>query len=578
MASVGEYYNYIDFHINVYYIIYNYNHLYNNDDAKIYLRGYYMEPVLEKHLLKCVDCGTDFFTEGENEFYISKGLSIPKRCKACREKRKMASFRKPGKTGLSDAALIMYEEILNNWSVEARKEPKKYFYYIQEVNEIREGKKSFVIGRKGSGKTAIAQYLHEAVGPNTFSTKLSFKNFPFNILYALENNSEYAAPNQYISMWKYLIYSCLCRKMIENQAIDGNVREKLSKLYGNSSMDALNKLIGKWTSKAFGLEVLGSGFSYERERVKKDCTWIDILDILQQLTLDFCDSSKYFFLFDELDEDYKEFETKAEERKYMCMLTSLFKAVQDIKSSFAAAGKKIYPVVFLRSDIYAQIKDSDKNKWREMSIDLEWNTTKIKNMVAHRLCVAQKDSAEKDFVTAWNSIFSSAYVSMGHQQQRRMDIFSYIERSTEMRPRDFVQYIKECVSIAKEKSEYPISPKTVRSADDNFSEYLKGETIDELFPVLPEIDEVLGLLSTIRKQSFNFSTFESEYNSLVERGVIPKRDIREVLLLLFDAGVIGNQPSMKGQTIFRFSKNKPRFNFNETMIIHRGLYKALQIF
>lgn len=159
-----------------------------------------------------------------------------------------------------------------------------------------------------------------------------------------------------------------------------------------------------------------------------------------------------------------------------------------------------------------------------------------------------------------------------------MDIFSYIERSTEMRPRDFVQYIKECVSIAKEKSEYPISPKTVRSADDNFSEYLKGETIDELFPVLPEIDEVLGLLSTIRKQSFNFSTFESEYNSLVERGVIPKRDIREVLLLLFDAGVIGNQPSMKGQTIFRFSKNKPRFNFNETMIIHRGLYKALQIF
>ncbi len=537
-----------------------------------------METMQEIYLLNCVDCGTGFFTEGEKEFYESKGLSVPRRCKACRERRKKNMLYKPKATELPKSALELYEEILNNWSVEARKEPKNYFYYIQEVNEIREGKKSFVIGRKGSGKTAIAQYLHEAVGPNTFSTKLSFKNFPFNVLYALENNSEYAAPNQYITMWKYLIYSCLCRKMIENQAIDDSIREKLSKLYGNSSIDALNKLIGKWTSKAFGLEVLGSGFSYEREHIRKDYTWIDVLDVLQQITLQYCDASKYFFLFDELDEDYKEFESKSEERKYICMLTSLFKAVQDIKSTFAAVGKRIYPVVFLRSDIYAQIKDSDKNKWREMSIDLEWNTTKIKNMVAHRLCVAINDPAEKDFTTAWQSIFSSAYVNMGHQQQRRMDIFSYIERSTEMRPRDFVQYIKECVSIAKEKAEYPISPKTVRSADDNFSEYLKGETIDELFPVLPEIDEILGLLSTIRKQSFNFSTFESEYNSLVERGVIPKRDIREVLLALFDAGVIGNQPSMKGQAIFRFSKNKPRFNFNETMIIHRGLYKALQIF
>mgnify|MGYP006990164147 FL=1 len=93
-----------------------------------------------------------------------------------------------------------------------------------------------------------------------------------------------------------------------------------------------------------------------------------------------------------------------------------------------------------------------------------------------------------------------------------------------------------------------------------------------------EIDEILGLLSTIRKQSFGFATFEKEYNILVNRDAVPKRDIRNVLIALFDAGVIGNQPSMKGQSIFRFSKKAPRFNYNETMIIHRGLYKALQIF
>ena len=41
------------------------------------------------YLLKCIDCGAGFFTEGEKNFYESKGLSMPKRCKSCRDKRKL---------------------------------------------------------------------------------------------------------------------------------------------------------------------------------------------------------------------------------------------------------------------------------------------------------------------------------------------------------------------------------------------------------------------------------------------------------------------------------------------------------
>ena len=40
--------------------------------------------------IKCVDCGQEFvFTAGEQAFYASKGFTNkPKRCKACREKKK----------------------------------------------------------------------------------------------------------------------------------------------------------------------------------------------------------------------------------------------------------------------------------------------------------------------------------------------------------------------------------------------------------------------------------------------------------------------------------------------------------
>ena len=39
--------------------------------------------------LTCDDCSATFtFTEGEQEFYASKNLSAPKRCKNCRQSRK----------------------------------------------------------------------------------------------------------------------------------------------------------------------------------------------------------------------------------------------------------------------------------------------------------------------------------------------------------------------------------------------------------------------------------------------------------------------------------------------------------
>lgn len=53
-------------------------------------------------MLKCVEkgCGKEFpFTEGEQEFYQTRGYEEPKRCKECREKRKAqkaAKERRPG--------------------------------------------------------------------------------------------------------------------------------------------------------------------------------------------------------------------------------------------------------------------------------------------------------------------------------------------------------------------------------------------------------------------------------------------------------------------------------------------------
>lgn len=46
--------------------------------------------------LKCIDCSGDFtFTEGEQQFYSSKGLNEPRRCKPCRQARKAQNTNTP---------------------------------------------------------------------------------------------------------------------------------------------------------------------------------------------------------------------------------------------------------------------------------------------------------------------------------------------------------------------------------------------------------------------------------------------------------------------------------------------------
>ena len=122
--------------------------------------------------------------------------------------------------------LNYYRTIREEWKLEAKQEDTKYFYFVNEAKELISGKKNIVIGRKGEGKTAIAQYIYNQKNYNIYTEKMTFKNFPFNTIYKLVD-SNYTKPNQYISIWKYLIYTTICKKMIANENISSDIRNQL---------------------------------------------------------------------------------------------------------------------------------------------------------------------------------------------------------------------------------------------------------------------------------------------------------------------------------------------------------------
>lgn len=498
---------------------------------------------------KCGFCGKPIYTE--NDY-----------CNTCNMKYK--------------DNIEVFHRIKDEWKLEAKKEDSKYFYYFDDANEILAGNKSLVIGRKGEGKTAIAQYIYSQSNYNVFTEKMSFKSFPFNKLYGTIDN-KFTRPNQYISIWKFLIYSTICKQMIKNQNISLAVSNDLKMIFPESdNTKRLSKLIEEYTVNGFGIHCINFGLNLSLQKQEK-ITWLDLIDVLERLILEKIDDSKYYILFDELDEDYKDFASKQEETDYFDLITGLLKAVQDARTLFEDNKLNIYPIVFLRSDIYNRITYSDKNKWSDSVIWLTWTPEKLQKLLNHRLNIVLETKGHS-FQECWTTLFGKQSMYYGTRKSKKIGAFGYILRSTQNRPRDFIKYFQVCSNFAIKSNDICISSKIIKLADGEFSEYLKNEIGDEIYAVLPEFQNIFAILSLIRKQTFKPHEFVEKYKFMVNDGQIPDRGAEKVLTTLFDFSVIGNNPSIKNQAIFKYERDAARFNFKENIIVHRGLYKALQIF
>ncbi|MDO9693774.1 MAG: cold shock domain-containing protein [Candidatus Latescibacteria bacterium] len=465
---------------------------------------------------------------------------------------------------------------ISRWKRDAKSEDNdRYFWHVREVDQIAQGDKYFVIGRKGSGKTAICEYFNRITQPDVFAETLSFKNFPFNELYG-QKNTKYTAPNQFITLWKYLIYSTVCRMMLKNESVDSNIRSLLESLYKDNS--PLSRRVGQWVGKEFGMSLFGMSIKVSRKDITAEPnSWIDQVDFLEDLIIHYAGTATYYVLFDALDEDYRDIINASQYEQYTSLITSLFKAVQDVRANLPGFGSTgVFPIIFLRDDIYELVQDSDKNKWGDFKVDLNWDYNKIQKVMAFRISRALDPDCDQvmSFDAAWGKLFGSKHIRVGGRRNR-IPTFDFIARSTLLRPRDFVAYLQNCAQYAVEEGKV-ISPSVIKKVDKGFSNYLRDELTDELFAILPDISHIFDAISQLRKWNFSIKEFEEAYNEKLRKGLVNQTSFDFVVQSLYLFSVIGNTPYV-GRYIFRYQNREARLNYNERIVVHRGLFKALQI-
>lgn len=474
------------------------------------------------------------------------------------------------------------KNIVDNWQLDAVQEDSdKYFYFYKEVETVISGKNCYVIGRKGSGKTAICQHVLRQNAYNIFTDCLSFKNFPFNELYSHED-ANYKRPNQYITLWKYLIYIYICKLMSDNASVDYSFRNAIKEILPKTDASHLSRDIRKWTGFEFGAQLSEKiGFlniKIDTSIYKNTTSWVDRVNILEDLIVKYCDKSNYYLVFDELDEDYSAFNSIKDHESYIELLKGLFKAVQSVKAIFREYNLNIRPIIFLRDDIYAQIKDSDKNKWSDFKLELTWNAAKLKDLLAFRIS-RENNSIGDSFETAWNSIFVKGLtIHCGGRKRKQIPVFDFILQHTHLRPRDIIAYIKYCCSVALQYNKKLIDWRDVKAADREFSNYFRNELEDEITPIIPDIEIIWNVITDMRKLIFSVDDFTKMMLEHSNEGSLNALTPGFVLETLFNFSVIGNQHRTQVDKVFyRYQQTNMTYNRFENLVVHRGLLKSLQL-
>jgi len=356
-----------------------------------------------------------------------------------------------------------------------------YFLTTDAVKRIRENKAFVVLGRKGSGKTAIVRNFSERSG-NPTSRSISLRGYPWNV-HAQRADKGASEIEAYVSTWRYLIAVEIAQLALSviKQPDDSDVKSIeafLKENYGSASVDLAKLLqppklrLSKWS---FEPTVLGNklgGISLERSPqdlglgLELNALTNSILSSVQSLILRY--KIEHLFLhFDELDQGLLQLDLAR--RSMLVGLILAARAIR-IESKGSAA---LNPVVYLRSDIWDELDFSDKNKITQSNaLHLEWTSETLQALVNERLKV-RLDRAVK-----WDDIAGPELLRGGQSK------WNHVLARSFLRPRDIISYLNVTLGIAKQRSDEPLifqNPDIV-NAREPYSDYLKKELDDEILP------------------------------------------------------------------------------------------------
>lgn len=474
-------------------------------------------------------------------------------------------------------------------SAETDRDLQSYFFKLPAVKDIIESRAWLVLGRKGTGKTAIYEYIKKSEknllnGYNSICLNFSDYPWPAHQLYKDAMAGELSA---YQKSWMYLFYIKAISKLIEIKEGRGErlnkeltwARKYITTIFGSpdpslkevlfSKISRLRTIKGPGASLddisldvgEVSLEEIADSAQLKQKLRSNAFTLLNYFESIFKSNIG---QDKLIIVLDQLDENWLEGQIE----EYSKVLINLLNVCRNV-SSDSDLSHRLKIVPFLRTDIYHSLKFNDKNKLlQDSAIIISWNEDNLNDMFYERIRkykpVDVSLGAEKD---RSGKIFEVSFVRQGTPP------FKYICRRSFFRPRDVIVYFNKVRACHKSNSSGLYTSGELYEADREASISVYNEVIDEWSNQFPEIENLLTVLQTIQVETFNFNDFNDKCRE--EFSGINEGLIRQYINFLFDNSLIGQKK--QGRWEYVSSMSNLKINIQNEFRTHHALKYRLHL-
>lgn len=473
-------------------------------------------------------------------------------------------------------------EKLNFWDiswgdVEAKDDPflEKYFLPVPRFNDVLKGKKRYIIGRKGTGKTAILKkiFLESESKENWFCNWVSLEDFPINDFNSFRDKS-FSVEVQLIPIWRFLILVELCKFIIDDQSAQpGDIVADIKQFLNTNFPDGLSydKTITTLKNSDSKLTVPLKWIGIETgqskgSNVTSSIHFKKVADYLTELLKKINSDSSYYLLFDKLDEGYKD-----NQKNHHPLIISLLKAIQGLYNEFDSEDHPKFKLILaLRDDIFSNLVFNDKNKLDDYILKLNWRSDEetesnfsIYKLINYRINASLKIP---NFDLAWEYVSNNKSSNL---PQYYRSLWHLILTYTHNRPRDVIKFMKICRELDKSG---PLDYRHLRIIEKDYSEWFYGEFVDELHSHISCFKNVFDCLAESNSSTIKTKVIlkEFENDSVIKSFLLNNSSYSspiDILKVLYDFNIIG----LKNHTInFKYIHDR-MFRESEYIVVHNGL-------
>lgn len=465
------------------------------------------------------------------------------------------------------------DEAKNDYSLE------RYFVEFPGFNNVLKGRKRFIVGRKGTGKTAILQKirLQSNTDPTIFSVDVSLRDFPLNDFRSLGDRS-LQDKSKYVAAWKFILLTELAGMILKDESIEQTpytdaLQDFMTRNFPNgiSVTNTIERLRQNENKISLDVSILSGNIkdSKSEEEVAQihyNRAVKTLEDILQGIE----STSTYYELIDELDEGYN-----SDNSNLNSVILALLRASDEVYHSFKSSCINFIPITALRSDIFDNLEDNDLNKLDDYVLRLNWTTDEdsawsLKQIAERRIAATlEKDTSPKKGCDYWSQVADNASTEKG--------LWQYLCILTFSRPRDIIKILKYC---SEEVTSQKLTLTDVQRAEERYSDWFYREFRDEVQSFMPCWKGALNCISEIARGKERVSVLAERLkgNGEVAKWCSDnKKEPLDIIKILFNYSVIGciNE---SGRWIFKYKDDYFEYMASYPYYcVHYGFCRKLRI-